>query len=115
MPLAKARRGHARAAAGSRMALRRLVLSEREHERNQVRLFLRAKVQLQHEVEELDRVFARKQPAIVEVGRRLLDAAQRAVLNGPSKPSASMPPIMRGSKKRSSPRSCMLLSVKYGR
>src|SRR5512144_1560936 len=38
-------------------------------------------------VEELDRIFEREQPAIVQVGRRVLDAAERERLEDPLGPT----------------------------
>ena len=45
-------------------------------ERHQVLLFLLVQLQFQNEVEELDGVFEREQAVVVQVGRRVLDAAR---------------------------------------
>src|SRR6266852_9601250 len=49
---------------------------ERPHERHQVLLLLVGELGLQHDIEELDGVFEREQPPIVQVGGRVLNAAQ---------------------------------------
>src|SRR5437588_12895942 len=57
------------------------VVSKLPQERHQVPLLLRRQLQLQHEVEELDGVLQRQEPAVVQVGRAVLDAAQRGRLD----------------------------------
>ena len=64
----------------SRSFLRNLTL-EGPHERHQVLLFLGGQLEPQHQVEELDRVLEGQQAAVVQVGRRVLDAAQREGLD----------------------------------
>src|SRR5450631_149684 len=51
--------------------------SQRPHERHQVLLLLRIQLQFQDEVEELHRVLQRQQAVVVQVRRRVLDAAER--------------------------------------
>ena len=51
--------------------------------RHQVALLLVRQLQRQHQVEELDRVLQRQQPAVVMVRRRILDAAERERLDRP--------------------------------
>src|SRR5690606_23926291 len=50
-------------------------------EGDEIRLLLLAQFQLQHQVEELNRVFQRQQAPVVEVRRAVLDAAQRKRLD----------------------------------
>jgi hypothetical protein len=45
--------------------------------RHQVLLLLRGQLGAEHEVEELDRVLQREQAPVVQIRRRVLDAAQR--------------------------------------
>src|SRR5450631_3647872 len=56
--------------------------SQRPHERHQVLLLLRIQLQFQNEIEELHRVLQRQQAVVVQVRRRVLDAAKRKGLDG---------------------------------
>ena len=57
--------------------------SELLHEGDEVALLVGRELDADHEVEELDRVLEREQPAVVQVRRRVLDAAQRERLDRP--------------------------------
>ena len=48
---------------------------QRSHERHDVLLLLRCERETEHKVEELHRVIQRHQPIVVQVRRRVLDAA----------------------------------------
>src|SRR5437870_4915664 len=54
--------------------------SQREKERDEVLLFVAAQLRAENEVEELDRVLESRQAAVVQVRRRVFDAAQRECL-----------------------------------
>src|SRR4029453_6202879 len=54
---------------------------ERAQERHEIDLLLVRELHREHEIEELDRVLEREQPVVVQVGRRVLDAAQRECLD----------------------------------
>ena len=49
---------------------------QRAHERNQITLVRLPEIQFKHKIEELDRVFERKQPSVVKIGWRILDASE---------------------------------------
>src|SRR5437773_3048739 len=53
------------------------------HERHQVLLLALAELQVEKDVEELDGVLERRQPAVVQVRRAVLDAAKRKGLDPP--------------------------------
>src|SRR5260370_8529780 len=55
--------------------------SEREKERNQIPLLLAGQLGTEHQIEELDRIIERQQAPVVQIGRRILDAAQREGLD----------------------------------
>src|SRR3981189_1054465 len=57
--------------------------SERAQEGHQILLLRRGQLVGEDEVEELDRVLEREEPTIVEIWRRVLDAAQREGLDRP--------------------------------
>ena len=54
-----------------------------EHERDEVIFFLDGQIEVEHQIEEFDGVMQRRQPAIVKVGWRVFDAAQRERLDRP--------------------------------
>src|SRR6202040_368922 len=56
--------------------------SERAKELNQIPLLLAGQLGAEHQIEELDRIIERQQAPVVEIGRRILDAAQREGLDG---------------------------------
>src|SRR5882672_2415829 len=51
-------------------------------ERDQIALLLAGQFRAEHQIEELNRVIKRQQAPVVQVGRRILDAAQREGLDG---------------------------------
>src|SRR5262245_1951076 len=55
---------------------RNVGVSQRLQERHQVLLFWRGQLQPQHQVEKLHAVIQRQQPVVMQVWRRVLDAAQ---------------------------------------
>src|SRR5947207_5174430 len=57
--------------------------SESAQEGHQVLLLRRGQLVGEDEVEELDRILEREEPTIVEIGRRVLDPAQREGLDRP--------------------------------
>src|SRR5207302_729321 len=57
------------------------IASEAQHERDEVLLLLVIQLQFQNQIEELHRVFEGQQAAVVQVRRRVLDAAQRERLD----------------------------------
>src|SRR5260370_10108358 len=56
--------------------------SERAKELNQIALLLAGQLGAEHQIEELDRIIERQQTPVVQIGRRILDAAQREGLDG---------------------------------
>src|SRR5260370_1938229 len=56
--------------------------SERAKELNQIALLLAGQLGAEHQIEELDRIIERQQAPVVQVGRCILDAAQREGLDG---------------------------------
>src|ERR1700676_3378439 len=56
--------------------------SEGAKERDQVALLLAGQFGAEHQIEELNRIIERQQAPVVQVGRRILDAAQREGLDG---------------------------------
>src|SRR6266481_6822010 len=56
--------------------------SERAKELNQISLLLAGQFGAEHQIEELDRIIERQQAPVVQIGRRILDAAQREGLDG---------------------------------
>lgn len=68
---------------------------EAQQEGDQVILLLVRELQLEHEVEELDGIVERGQASVVQVGRRVLDAAQRERLDGPLGPARVEPSTWR--------------------
>src|SRR5437773_349076 len=64
-------------------------------ERHQILLLLCRQVRLQDQVEELHGVVEREEPAVVEIGRRLLDPAQREGLDGTVARSHSSVDVLR--------------------
>ena len=54
---------------------------ERSHERDQVALGCVFEIELEHPVEELDRILERQEPTVMEIGRRILDSPQREGLD----------------------------------
>src|SRR6202158_5182660 len=51
-------------------------------EREQIALLLAGQFRAEHQIEELDRIVERQQAPVVQVGRRILDAAQWERLDG---------------------------------
>ena len=49
--------------------------SERAKELNQIPLLLAGQLGAEHQIEELDRIIERQQAPVVQIGRRILDAA----------------------------------------
>jgi hypothetical protein len=67
---------------GARLADERLFAgSQRAQEGDQILLLRRGQLVGEDEVEELDRVLERQQAAVVQIGRRVLHAAQREGLD----------------------------------
>jgi hypothetical protein len=60
-----------------------IVRSELSHEGHEIALFLLVEVDARHEIEELDGVLQRQQSPVVQVRRRVLDAAEREGLDLP--------------------------------
>jgi hypothetical protein len=58
------------------------LLSEGAKERDQIALLLAGQFRAEHQIEELDRIIESQQAPIVQVGRLILDAAQREGLDG---------------------------------
>src|ERR1700675_2646281 len=56
--------------------------SEGAKERDQIALLLGGQFRAEHQIEELDRIIERQQATVVQVGRRILDPAQREGLHG---------------------------------
>src|SRR6202045_2277116 len=56
--------------------------SEGAKERNQIALLLTGQFRAEHQIEELNRIIERQQAPVVQVGRRILDTAQREGLDG---------------------------------
>jgi hypothetical protein len=56
--------------------------SEGAKERDQIALLLAGQFRAEHQIEELDRIIERQQAPVVQVGRLILDAAQREGLDG---------------------------------
>src|SRR6266403_3211833 len=56
--------------------------SEGAKERDQIALLLAGQFRAEHQIEELDRIIESQQAPIVQVGRLILDAAQREGLDG---------------------------------
>src|ERR1700674_7437 len=56
--------------------------SEGAKERDQVALLLAGQFGAEHQIEELNRIIERQQASVVQVGRRILDTAQREGLDG---------------------------------
>src|ERR1700720_429173 len=56
--------------------------SERAKELNQIPLLLAGQLGAEHQIEELDRIIERQQAPVMQIGRRILDAAQREGLDG---------------------------------
>src|SRR6188474_760393 len=56
--------------------------SQDPHEGHQIALLLRSKLECQDQIEELDRIFEGQTPAVMQVRRALLDAAERKGLDG---------------------------------
>ena len=85
-------------------------LLQAPQKRHQILLLLARQLELQHEVEELHRVVQRQQPVVVQVGRRILDAAEREGFDravGGGLAAVDHPSL----KNRSTFRLCMRLSV----
>ena len=59
----------------------RATLLQAPQEGDEVAFFLLVELQREHQVEELHRVVQRQQPAVVVVGRRIFDAAERERLD----------------------------------
>ena len=57
-------------------------LSEGAKERDQIALLLAGQFRAEHQIKELDRIIERQQAPVVQVGRLILDAAQREGLDG---------------------------------
>jgi hypothetical protein len=57
--------------------------SQGPHEGHQIALLLGGKIECKDQIEELDRIFEGQAPAVMEVRRALLDAAQRKRLDRP--------------------------------
>ena len=83
---------------------------QRSQESDDVLFLLRKELQLEHHVEEFHSVVQRKQPIVVQVGRRVLDARSGNVLIGPSA-DALRPLIVTSLKNRSVRKLCIKLSV----
>src|SRR5258706_15910438 len=56
--------------------------SEGAKERDQIALLLAGQFRAEHQIEELNRIIERQQAPVVQVGRLILDAAQREGLDG---------------------------------
>src|SRR5260221_7570975 len=66
----------------SRLSRYRRYLSEGAKERDQIALLLTGQFRAEHQIEELNRIIERQQTPVVQVGRLILDAAQREGLDG---------------------------------
>src|SRR5258707_10562190 len=66
----------------SRLSRYSRYLSEGAKERDQIALLLTGQFRAEHQIEELNRIIERQQAPVVQVGRRILDAAQREGLDG---------------------------------
>ena len=69
----------------SRLSAPGLSPSQDPHEGHQIALFLGGQVECQDQIEELDRIFEGQAPAVMQVRRALLDAAQRKGLDRPQR------------------------------
>src|SRR6266446_9395808 len=76
-------RPHTRERAGETPALPGDGLSKSEHVSDEIVLFLLVQLQAEDQVEELNGVGERQQTSVVQVGRRVLDAAQSERLDRP--------------------------------
>src|ERR1700724_1644418 len=56
--------------------------SEGAKERDQIALLLGGQFGAEHQIEELDRIIERQQAPVMQKGRRILDTAQGAALDG---------------------------------
>ena len=84
--------------------------SEGAKERDQIALLLAGQFRSEHQIEELNRIIECQQAPIVQIGRRIFDAAQREGLDG-SVANFIQAVDPSGLKKRSVLRSCIRLSV----
>src|SRR2546430_17527064 len=66
----------------SRLSRYSRYLSEGAKERDQIALLLTGQFRAEHQIEELNRIIERQQTPVVQVGRLILDAAQREGLDG---------------------------------
>src|SRR5258707_3190347 len=66
----------------SRLSRYSRYLSEGAKERDQIALLLTGQFRAEHQIEELNRIIERQQAPVVQVGRLILDAAQREGLDG---------------------------------